>query len=56
VQSPFLRFSIDLELIEVRTLLAMVANLTFMKPGCENMAFFNVFSFFSKTKKEPGEI
>jgi len=22
-----------------------------MKPGCENMAFFNVFSFFSKAKK-----
>jgi len=25
--------------------------LAFMKPDCENLAFFNVFGFFSKNKK-----
>ena len=54
VQSQIFLFSIYWELKGVRTLWARVANLAFLKPDSENLAFFNVFALLFQRPKKSG--
>ena len=56
VQSQIFLFSIYWELKGVRTLWARVANLAFLKPDSENLAFLTCLPFYFKDQKNPDEI
>ena len=51
MQSRFFLFRIDWELRGVRTFWVMVANLAFLKPDCENLAFLTCLAFFQRPER-----